>query len=209
MGNTRRPPLKSQDVSQAGQREIRFDIPRAYSGGDPYAIWREGGPGHLLSQIARDHAYGVATLTPDQLAELVELFRDEPLPESVRQAVVLHLRGKRVRRQGVPKKRQSGRELIELSILPSVYDDALKRAESERSDLRKLGRKQGRYDDPDRLPTASSMACNVVRKTLPTLKAVRDRRLLNLVSEVRALLAEEEAPATAPDGNKTPKIHRG
>jgi hypothetical protein len=58
--------------------------------------------------------------------------------------------------------------------------------------MQKSGRKQGRYDDPNRLPTVSSMACDKVRKWLPTLASYKDRRLQNLVSEVQGRLSGED-----------------
>ena len=190
MGKARQTSCKSEDNPEAGHREIRLDIPQAFSNGDPDAIWREGGPGPLLRRLAIEQATGEATLTQEELADLVELFRKDPLPESLRLAVTDQLRGKRQRRQGAPKKRQTSNELVEYFMLPGVYDDALEDAEAERELLRKQGRKQGRYDDADRLPSACSIACKLVRKRLPTLDHLTDRSLMNEVSKVKKLLAD-------------------
>ena len=179
---------------------IHLDIPHALSHGGSYAIWKPGGPGRLLSQLARDHSCGEATLTPDQLADLVQLFRDEPLPESLREAVAQHLRGKRVRSAGAPRKRETACAQIESIMLPGIYAEASKDAKIERVRLRKLGRKQGRYDNPDRLPTTSAIACYLVRTWLPTLAGLDDRSLQNLVSKSKARLADdgEDQPAPLP-----------
>lgn len=75
-------------------------------------------------------------------------------------------------------------------------------AEAERKRLKEQGRRQSRYDDADRLPTASSIACNLVRKRLPTLAHLTDPSLKNEVSKVKKLLAyahSDEANALAPE----------
>ena len=105
---------------------IQLDIPKALSKDGPYAIWKPGGPGRMLAQLAREHAFGESTLKPEQLAELVELFRDEPLPESLRKAVALQLKGKRVLQQGAPRKGQSAQAQCELVMLPYAYREAMK-----------------------------------------------------------------------------------
>ena len=61
-------------------------------------------------------------------------------------------------------KRQTSLELVEYIMLPGAYSEALIEAEAERKRLKQQGRRQGRYDDADRLPTASSIACDLVRK---------------------------------------------
>lgn len=209
MSKARKTSSKSQGASKAGHREIQLDIPRAFSNGDPYAIWQEGGPGRLLSRLASEHTSGEATLTQDELADLVELFCDEPLPESLRQALVDQLRGKRLRRQGAPKKRQTNLELVEYIMLPGAYTEALKDAEAERESLRKHGRKQGRYDDADRLPTAGSIACNLVRKRLPTLAGLSDPSLLNEVSKVKALLSDSDGTKARSQAIRPARKQRG
>ena len=166
----------------------RFDIPKALKTSHPYALWSKGGPGRLLRRLAVEAAGGEIRLTPEELADLVELFSEEPLPESLRVAVTAQLRGKRVRKQGSPRKRQSALEQVELVMLPGAYAEALKDAEIERTGLRSIGKKRGRYDDPNKLPTASSIACALVKKRLPTLKDQSDRSLLNLVSKVKKQL---------------------
>ena len=142
-----------------------------------------------MRRLAVEGAGGEIKLTPEELADLVELFRNEPLPENLRAAVTQQLRGKRVRKQGSPRKRQSALEQVELFMLPGAYAEALKDAEIKRSRLRDLGKKQGRYDDPSKLPTASSIACALVKERLPTLRDQSDRSLLNLVSKVKKQLA--------------------
>ena len=162
------------------------------------AAWMKGGPGPLLRKLAVEGAGGDVTLTADELARIVEEFRDEPLPESLRTAVTQHLRGKRVRRQGAPRKRQINRELVEFVMLPGAYAEALEDAKIERARLRDGGMKRGRYDDTHKLPTASSIACALVRKRLPTFKDQSDRSVLNLVSKARKLIAESDDDSSAP-----------
>jgi hypothetical protein len=188
---------KDADASRVGSDStgtpsIRLDIPQALLKDGWYAIWKPGGCGRLLGQLAREHAFGEATLTPRQLAELVDLFRDEPLPESLRRAVARQLRGQRVLKQGAPRKGQTAQAEVELMMLPHAYLEAKEESKVERQQMQKSGRKQGRYDDPNRLPTVSSMACDKVRKWLPTLASYKDRRLQNLVSEVQGRLSGED-----------------
>lgn len=199
MTPSKRPPTNSSAEGATAPTKICIDIPHALSNDGTYAIWKPGGPGRMLGQLAREHATGEATLTAEELADLVELFRDEPLPDSLRHAIVRHLRGKRLRRQGTPRKRQSAREQVELIMLPGLYDEALKDAKAEREDMRRTGCKQGRYDDLDRLPAASALALQKVREWLPTLTDLDDRRLRNVISEIRARLKDDEAePPRAP-----------
>ncbi len=188
----------ASDPSRAARpKSICIDIPRAFSNGGSYAIWKPGGPGRMLGQLAREHATGEATLTPQQLADLLDLFSDEPLPDSLRTAITRHLRGKRKRLSGAPKKGTTNREQVERVMLPGAYKEALMEARAERSQLRTFGRKQSRYDDPDRLPTASAMALEKVRRWLPTLADRDDRRLQNMISEVRAELKDDDAGSAA------------
>lgn len=181
---------KPQSGSNTRRRESRLDIPQAFTDAGPYAIWQKGGPGRLLRKLANEHASHEVTLTPEELAGLVELFRGEPLPDSLRSAVVAQLRGKRLRQQGTPMRRQTSLELVEYIMLPGAYSEALIEAEAERKRLKQQGRRQGRYDDADRLPTASSIACDLVRKRLPTLAHLKDPSLKNEVSKVKRLLAD-------------------
>ena len=194
----------SDPLGAARPTSIRMDIPRAFSNGGSYDIWKPGGPGRMLGQLAREHATGEATLTPQQLADLLDLFSDEPLPVSLRTAITRHLRGKRKRLSGAPKKGTTNREQVERVMLPGAYDEALMEARTERSKLRTFGRKQGRYDDPDRLPTASAMALEKVRRWLPTLADRDDRRLHNMISEVRAELKDDDAGSAAPPPSSAP-----
>ena len=161
-----------------------FAIPNKYRDAGPYAIWLDG-LGRILGQLENEDHNKEATLRAEQLADLVELFQAEPLPPSLRRAVVAHLRGKRPRRQGVAKSRQTALERLQLFVLPYVYDDALNEANKERERLKESGRKQGRYDDPNRLPAASALACDMVRTCLSTFAAMKNGRLLNLVTEER------------------------
>ncbi len=170
---------------------IKIILPKSLGRGGVFDLWQNGAPVRLLSQLANDHYFKQPTLKRDELAQLVELFKDEPLPDSLREALISDLKGKRLRRQGAPKKRASVREYMELIMLPRAYALALEDAEIERSRLRTLGRKQARYDDPERLPAASDLAYDLVRKRLPTLKKVKKRRLQNLVSEWRWVMEDQ------------------
>lgn len=185
---SKRPRVRRSAEAGSTPVAIHIDTPRVFASSGPYAIWKPGGPGRLLSQLAREHATGEVTLTPEQLADLLELFREEPLPDSLRIAISRHLKGKRLRRQGSPKKRQTAREQVEVIMLPGTYEEALKDVQAERERMRSTGRKQGRYDVPDRLPAASVMALDKVREWLPTLAGLDDRRLQNMITEIRAQL---------------------
>ena len=185
-GNSGREHKGDDRVAEAEPFVVKVVTPKSLAHIGIYGLWGPGGPGRLLSRLARDHASGEATLRPEELADLVELFKNEALPESLRQTVVLHLRGKRIRRQGAPKARQTGVELVELMMLPGVYAAAVEQAKADRDRLKQEAQTQRRRDPfPARVPPAGDLACDYVRKCLPTLKDLKNGRLKNLVSELK------------------------
>jgi hypothetical protein len=91
-------------------------------------------------------------------------------------------------------------------LLPRDYEHALKEAAVDREELKRRGRKPGRYDDPNRLPTLSSLACDKIREWLPTLRGQSDRSIQNLVSKGKAILAEIDDAEPTPPASETPKL---
>lgn len=180
-------------LAEDGNPVINIVIPRAFQSDVEGESWRPGTPIRLLSQLASDHFFKQATLTREQLAELVELFKDEPLPESLRAALVDELNGQRCRKQGRKHARQTGREQVELFMLPAVYDEAMKDAADERERLKSDAKNQPRRASVAKIPTHRSIALGLVRQRLPSLARMSDQRLTNLVSEVRAMLRMDDA----------------
>lgn len=186
-----------QTSSPAEPITIKIVVPKRLCGANPLAAWLNGGPGRRLGKLARDAATGEATLSPEELADLVDDFKDEPLPPSLVQAVGSELRDKRVKRKGAPKARQTSLEQIELAMLPEAYRLAREEAKEDRKTLSKQRGKPRRRQPAEPLPTISSIACDLVRKRLPTLKSLSDRGLQNLASKVKDLLAEDDADEEA------------
>lgn len=186
-----------QTNSPAEPITIKIVVPKRLCGANPLAAWLNGGSGRRLGKLASDAATGEATLSPDELADLVDDFKDERPPPGLVQAVGSQLRGKRVRRQGAPKARQTSLEQIELLMLPEAYRLAREEVKEDRKKLSKQRGKPSRRQPAEPLPTISNIACELVRKRLPTLKHLSDRGLQNLVSEVKELLAEGDAAEDA------------
>ena len=156
-----------------------------------------GGPGRRLAKLASEFATGEATLSPHELADVVDDFKDEPAPPSLVHAVSSQVRGKRVKPKGAPKARQTLLKQIELLMLPEAYRLAYEEAKEERKNLSKQRGNPRRRQPAQPLRTISSIACELVKKRLPTLKHLSDRGLQNLASKVKDLLAEGDADEEA------------
>lgn len=191
-GPTRHDP--DRPPAEDGDRVITIVIPQALRGQGAHEPWRPGTPLRLLSQLASDHFLRQPTLTREQLAELVELFKDEPLPDCLRSAVVADLRGTRCRKLGRKQVRRTALEQVELIMLPAAYDEAMNDARAVRQRLKSEARTQPRRAPVTKVPTHRSIALDLVRRRLPSLAGMTDARLTNLVSEVRALLSAGEYP---------------
>lgn len=186
-----------QTSSPAEPITIKIVVPKRLCGANPLAAWLNGGPGRRLGKLARDAATGEATLSPEELADLVDDFKDEPPPPSLVHAVGSQLRGKRVKHKGAPKARQTPLEQIELVMLPEAYRLARQEAKEERKKLSKQRGKPLRRRRSEPLPTISSIACELVKRRLPTMNHLSDRGLQNLASDVKEMLAEGDATEEA------------
>jgi len=188
-----------QTDTEDGLPVIKIIIPKALQSSTPGQPWQPGTPTRLLSGLAFDHFFEETTLTREQLAELVELFKDEPLPETLRAAVVADLKGDRSLKQGRKKARQTPLEQVELAMLPAAYDIALEDAVPEHERLKEVARNQPRRAPVMKIPTKRAVALELVRKRLPSLKGASDRYLCNLISDKRGVLKgeDETSPSNA------------
>ena len=182
-----------QPETVAGNPVISIIIPKAFQSSKPSQLYKPGTPGRLLVRLARDHFCKQPTLTREQLAELIELFKDEPLPDTLRAAVVADLNGNRSLKQGRKEIQLTLLELVEMVMLPTTYDMAMEEAAHERERLKAVARDLPRRTSVMDIPTKRSIALDLVRKWLPTLKGKSDRSLSNLISNVRRTHKDEAA----------------
>lgn len=181
-------------LAEDGNPAINIIIPMAFQSDIEGEYWRPGTPIRLFSQLANDHFFKLPTLTRKQLAKLVDHFKDEPLPASLRAALTAELNGKRNRKQGRKHLRQSALERVEQIMLPAAYDEAMKDAVEERKRLKLEAKNHPRRAPMAKIPTRRSIALDLVRKRLPTVADISDPRLTNLVSEIRTLLSDGDSP---------------
>lgn len=108
----------------------RLDLPRSFRDKSIHDVWGPTGPAGLLRRLAQEHELGRLAprqLTKDELAQLVALYDDEPLPKALRNIVVLELRNQRRARPG-RKTGLNSIQRIEQDLLPSVYRRAMRAA---------------------------------------------------------------------------------
>lgn len=180
------------DLNRNSRPIIHIILPKAFHGDVPGEYWKPGAPVRLCGQLASDHFSKQPTLTRKQLAELVWLFKDEPLPQSLREAVISELNGTRKLKQGRKPVPPSSRETCEQIMLPMVYEQAKKDAVESRKRLQREAQQQPRRAPKAELPKIRSIALDLVRERLPTFKRFSDQRLANLISEVKDSLREYE-----------------
>ena len=70
-------------------------------------------------------------------------------------------------------------------MLPAVYDEAFKEAQEIRKQKRLETKKLARRTPVPNIKTARSLALEIVKKRLPSVAALSDRRLTNLITENR------------------------
>ena len=170
-----------------GRSSRRFVIPKHLSSGGTFSIWGASGPGRLLSRLANEDALREREpqpLTPIEIAELIELFKDEPLPPPLRSLLVRELLGERNFLPG-PKGVRTQREIIEMALLPSFYKEAVADARLQREGLKETERAKPRRAKLERVPTVSKLAADLIRTWLPTLKHLSDKGIANKVSALK------------------------
>lgn len=173
--------------SEDDQGIIRVVVPNACKSDNGHVPWQAGAPSRLFCQLALDHAAKQPTLTCEQLAELVDAFKDEPLPESLRSALIDELTGQRGRKQGRKVRQHTALEQVELAMLPGAYDEAMQDAQKVRAGLKSDAQNHPRRSHKTEIPTQRELALNLVRTRLPSLSSFSDPRLTNLISEQRGV----------------------
>ena len=92
-----------------------------------FVLWGPGGIGPLLSRLRReyqgDNDLG-NPLTGDELAGLLDHFKDEPIPSALRVILQHELRGKRKRKPG-PKPVRTAVEYIADTLFPGDYAEGI------------------------------------------------------------------------------------
>lgn len=170
-----------------GRSSRCFVIPKHLSSGGTLSIWGAGGPGRLLSALANEDAlreHEPQPLTPIEIAHLIELFKEEPLPSTLRNLLVRELLGERKGLPG-PKDVRTQREIMELALLPPFYKEAVAEARLQREGLKEAERAKPRRAKIERVSTASKLAADLIRTWLPTLKHMSDKRIANKVSALK------------------------
>jgi len=181
-------------------------VPQSLKHVGMHELWKSGGPGRLLSRLRSEaQAWEMATdpslseevrkyahrklsqspLTNDELAELVELFGQEPLPASLNALLTMELRGERKFAPGA-KGVKSTLEQVELLMLPRVYPTALAKARSERQRLKKIENNKPRREHRQKVPPAFEIAIDIIKEHFPTLKHMSAKSVANLISRLKA-----------------------
>lgn len=180
--------------SEDGRRVISIVIPKACKRDGSLKPWHARMANRIFFQLAMEHTTQQATLTREQLAELVDAFKEEPLPESLRLALIDELMERRGRKQGRKEIQHTALEQVELAMLPGVYDEAMQDAKNERACLKSDAQNQPRRSPETEIPTQREIALQLVRERLPSLSHFTDQRLRNLISTQRGLLKVESRP---------------
>jgi hypothetical protein len=150
-----------------------------------FVLWGPGGIGPLLSRLRReyrgDNDLG-NPLTGDELAGLLDHFKDEPIPSALRVILQHELRGKRKKKPG-PKPVRTAVDHIEDTLFPLYYTKGLFIGAKLRTWLKQRQKKQRRNARPYNIPTARHYACHHVRKWLPKFRDMTDASISNLLSK--------------------------
>ena len=176
-------------------------LPRPLKGRSIYEIWGKGGPGPLLSKLGTEPESGDSVSYPlnrGEIAQLVELFKDEPLPDVLRDLVLRELRGERQARPG-PKYARTVLLQIEHDLFPSVYETGLRVADRARRHLVAVEKRKKRWERPKPVPTRAAIAACYVRQRLPSMRMLSDKSIAN------ALSARKDAKEKKPRAKRTPR----
>ena len=184
-----RNPEPIEAAKASGQAEIArlFDLPTSLRAKGAFDIWGPGGPGPLLRRLNAESVEGntaYAPLTAGELAQLIELFDGEPLPQSLRSVLLRELRSERRARPG-RKVRLSLIQDIERHLLPGVYARGMRAAAWLRPRLVRIEERKPRRATAEPIPTQSQLAMHLVRARLPSMRKLNDKTLANKLSELK------------------------
>lgn len=165
----------------------RLDLPRSFRDKSIHDVWGPNGPAALLRRLAQEHELGRLAprqLTKDELAQLVELYEDEPLPKALRNLVVLELRNQRPARPG-RKTGLNSIQRLEQDLLPSVYRRAMRAAAWLRKRLIRREERKMRWQTNEPVPSQTELAMSFVRNRLPSTRDLDDKTIANRLSAIK------------------------
>lgn len=177
----------------------RLDLPRSFRDKSIHDVWGPNGPAGLLRRLAQEHELGRLAprqLTKDELAQLVELYDDEPLPKALRNIIVLELRNQRRARPG-RKAGLNSIQRLEQDLLPSVYRRAMRAAAWLRKLLIRREERKMRWQMKEPVPSQTELAMNFVRSRLPSTRDLDDKTIANRLSAIKDL--SEKKPRAKAD----------
>lgn len=175
--------------SSSSERVVdrRLDLPRSFRDKSIHDVWGPNGPAGLLRRLAQEHELGRLAprrLTKDELAQLVELYEDEPLPKALRNIIVLELRNQRCARPG-RKTSLNSIQRLEQDLLPSVYRRAMRAAAWLRKRLSRREERKMRWQTKEPVPSQTELAMNFVRSRLPSTRDLDDKTIANRLSAIK------------------------
>lgn len=175
------------DASLASQ----ISVPSHFGCGDYFQIRASGGPADLLLKLAAEAVQGELSndpLTGDDIARLIELFQDEPLPVALREILVRHHRGERKFRAG-RKMQRSPLTILTDAMLPQLYGMAKHFAEQRHSGTEMRNSWSTHKAILNEEPSKTHLTCQQLREWIPRLRHVSDKRILNMISEAKKFWA--------------------
>jgi hypothetical protein len=166
---------------------IKIPVPRVLRG-SAFALYGSGGPGRLLSRLAWEDRLGSRMPDPlsrSELASLLSLFADEPLPRALRGLITARLTSEARVRAGRKPRRLTTYERAQGDLLPIFYRHALQWARAERRRRIAEANRTRRGPSPDSVPPATELACYRIRQQLPRFKDMTTGAILNEVSRAK------------------------
>ena len=160
----------------------RLDMPKSLRNKGLHEVWGPNGPANLLRRLAQENELGRSAPRPlsnDELAQLVELYDDEPLPQALKSILVRELRNERRGRPGRKADLSPPHKLKQL-LLPALYEHGTLIARRYRRRLLLIEKRKKRWQPAEQIPTEAEVALRYVRKWLPSSDKTLANRLTAL-----------------------------
>jgi hypothetical protein len=126
--------------------------------------------------------YVPATLSRSDLAQLVDLFADEPMPPALQRAVTAELRGERIYRK---PKLPTPLEVVLTQGLVGFYDAATVKARAIRRDRVAAEKSRPRRELRQPVPPVSAIAVDLLKTWSVVKRNMSPKTVANLVSAAR------------------------
>ncbi len=174
---------KADPGSSERMVDRRLDLPRSFRDKGIHEVWGSSGPANLLRRLAQENELGRSAPRPlgnDELAQLVELYDDEPLPQALKSILVRELRNERRVRPGRKADLSPPHKLKQL-LLPALYERGTLVARRYRRRLLLIEKRKKRWQLAEQIPTEAEVALRYVRKWLP----LSDKTLANRLTALK------------------------